>query len=204
MQCVSLANVRQSELRRNCRCPPGVGRRPDRRRGRRAEGALSQAVRAARRRIRPAPEISGASVALARGLPSASHRRFGRAVTRVAVAARSRHAKAPSSQPEPKTSKTRDHRTLRHRLSDHPGRHASRRVRGAGGGRLQRRWPRHHYRPDPAVAGGSGCRNPALPRDDRQAVRREPHLPADRHVPRLSRLYPGDRRRRRQDRRNGR
>ena len=80
-----------------------------------------------------------------------------------------------------------DHRTLRHRLSDHPGRHASRRVRGAGGGRLQRRWPRHHYRPDPAVAGGSGCRNPALPRDDRQAVRREPHLPADRHVP----DYPG-------------
>jgi NAD(P)H-dependent flavin oxidoreductase YrpB (nitropropane dioxygenase family) len=43
-----------------------------------------------------------------------------------------------------------------------------------------------------------------LPRDDRQAVRREPHHPAGAEAPALRRVPPGDRRFGRQDRRDGR
>ena len=59
-----------------------------------------------------------------------------------------------------------------------------RRLRRAGRGGVQRRRPRHHHRPDPAHAGGPGARRSRRCHDDdRQAVRREPDLPAGASTP---------------------
>ena len=56
-----------------------------------------------------------------------------------------------------------------------------RRLRRDGGGRLERRRARHHHRADAAARRRRSANEIApLPRDDRQAVRREPHLPARR------------------------
>ena len=92
------------------------------------------------------------------------------------------------------------HRNVRHPPSHHPGRHALRRPRRACLRRVQCRRSRHHHRPDAEDAGASGERNRALPRHDRQAVRREPHLPAVVRLAALSGIHRRDRRGRRQDR----
>ena len=72
-----------------------------------------------------------------------------------------------------------DHRAVRHRASDHPGRHAL----SSGSPSWPPRCPMPAASgiitgPDAEDAGGARQRDPPLPRDDRQAVRRQPHLPA--------------------------
>ena len=69
-------------------------------------------------------------------------------------------------------------------------------------GGVECRRPRHHHRPDAEDAGIAGAGNRALPRRDRPAVRRQPHLPAGVHRAALSRIHPRHHRRRRQDRRD--
>ena len=52
-----------------------------------------------------------------------------------------------------KAMKTTDHRAVRHRAPDHPGRHALRRLRRARRRGVERRRARDHHRPDAAHAG---------------------------------------------------
>ena len=95
-----------------------------------------------------------------------------------------------------------DHRAARHRLSDHSRRHAVGRHCRAGIRGLQRRRPRHPDRADAADARRSATRDRALPRHDRQAVRREPDDPARDHAAAVRRVSQRDHRERRQDRRD--
>ena len=94
------------------------------------------------------------------------------------------------------------HRTGRHRLSDRSGRHdvgGPRRTRGRG---IECRRPRHPHGAHAADAGRSAPRDRALPRDDGQAVRREPDDPAVDEPAALCRVSQGDHRQRHQDRRD--
>ena len=68
-------------------------------------------------------------------------------------------------------------------------------VSNAGGAR-------HPDRPHPADAGGPAQGDQALPRDDRPAVRREPHHPADPGAAALRRIHRRHHRVGRQDRRD--
>ena len=98
--------------------------------------------------------------------------------------------------------KTRFTELVRRRAPDRPGRHAVGRPRRARRGRRQCRRARLHHRADPADAGGPRQGDRALPRDDRQAVRREPHHPAGDQAAALRRISPGHHRGRHQDRRD--
>ena len=87
-----------------------------------------------------------------------------------------------SNRPPKRYGGTREdsnHRNVRHRASDHPGRHALCRLRRTGSRGVECRRARHHHRPDAEDAGTAGQGDRALPRHDRQAVRRQPDLPAD-------------------------
>ena len=82
------------------------------------------------------------------------------------------------------------------------GRHAVGRPRRADVGRRQRRRARVSDRADAADARGPREGDRALPRHDRQAVRREPHHPADAGAAALRRIHRRHHLLRHQDRRD--
>ena len=96
------------------------------------------------------------------------------------------------------------HRDVRHQAPDRAGRHAVGRPGRARVGGLQCRRAGHPDRPHPADAGGFAQGDQALSRDDRPAVRREPHHPADPGAASLRRIHRRHHRFRHQDRRDGR
>ena len=99
--------------------------------------------------------------------------------------------------------KTKIHGSVRGSSIQSSRRHTMWDFRRIGSRRVGRGRARDYHRPDAAHAGRARRRDPPLPGDDRQAVRRQPHLPAGGDLARLSRIHPRDHRGRRQDRRDG-